>query len=561
VNATFMIFTFPTIVVNGILRKEILIGDPFYTARIKIASKNPFDLESGYVADPAANGKREIISLGETVIGSLKKILNLSLSDTYIYSTILMGVLALYLFSKILNNANKKATLYICSAGFFVFWGPHNDYSFERPISPQISVIAYLLIILGIKKALALNQSKFKIIIGILAGLSAYLSSPFTFIVASLGFLTYLFLILVAKKFNVLDFASIVAYTILVIPYMHSNVENSKAKSFKDLILRQGLIESHLPAARVTIIMLILTLFYVFLFSRFTKIKVFSRQKLFFNFLIIQVVVIAFVSNSNLLTGKALQFSNHFDHFSKIILILVIGCTIDAIKLDHLNLIKISNNFKLNQLMGILLILSLAVIIISKGLSVKEVEEHKLKEQSILSFIDKNINRDAVILFSNIGTSASAAAMLENKLFFSHDMFNYNYTQKEINYRYFATTACTAERIDKSSWGFTYGLRGLDKIGKIERYINYVKKLHLDSIFLESLLEQRSQEISNYSNLVSMSEKNSEQLMEIGCLDFIKSRDVEYLIVENNESWKLLALKENISFLSNIGTTFVYKIN
>ena len=320
INVTVTIFTFPTVVVNGIFRKEILIGDPFYTARIKIASENPFDMESGYVADPAADGNREIVSLGEAAIGFFKKILNLSLSDTYIYSTILMGVLALYLFSKILNNANKKATLYICSVGFFIFWGPHNDYSFERPISPQISVIVYLLIILGIKKSLALNQSKFKIIIGILAGLSAYLSSPFTFIVASLGFLTYLFLTLIAKKFNVLDFASIVVFTILVIPYMYSNVGNSKSESFKDLILRQGLIESHLPAARVTIIMLVIALFYVFLFSRFTKIKVFNRQKLFFNFLIVQLVMIAFVSNSNLLTGKALQFSNHFDSFSKVIL-------------------------------------------------------------------------------------------------------------------------------------------------------------------------------------------------------------------------------------------------
>ena len=561
VNVTFILFMLPTVVINGIFRKEFLIGDPFYTARIKIAANNPFEMESGYVADPAANGRREIISLGEAVIGLMKKILNLSISDTYIYSTILMAALALYLFSKILSNTNKKATLFFCSAGFFIFWGPHNDYSFERPISPQISIIVYLSTILLINKSLDSNESKFKLLLGILVGLSAYLSSPYTFIVVSIGFSTYLFLILIAKKFKLIDIVSLITYTIFVIPYIYLNLGNSKAESFNDLILRQGLIESHLPAARVTIIMFILALFYIFLFSRFKKIEMFNRQKLFLNFLMIQVAIIAIVSNSNLLTGKALQFSNHFDSFSKVILILVIGSTIDAIKSDHLNIIKITHNLKSNQFMRILLILSLVVIIVLKGFSVKEVEGSKLKEKSILSFIDKNINRDAVILFSNIGTSASAAAMLENKLFFSPDMFNYNYTQKEINYRYFATTACTAKRIDKSSWGFTYGLRGLDKIGKVDRYINYVKKLRLDDFFLNGLLLQQSQEVSNYANLVAMSEKDSQELMGTGCLNFIKSRNVNYLVVENNEAWKLLASKQLISFVSKIESVYVYKIN
>ena len=552
---------FPSLVINGIFRKEILIGDPLYTSRIKYAAKNPFDLGSGYVTDPGATGNREIISLGETVIGLLGKILNFSIWEIYIYSTIAMGLLALYLFSKILSNRNKKVTFLLCSGGLFLFWGPHNDFNFARPISPQITILVYLVIMFGIKKSLSSNVRKFKLLIGVLAGLSAYLSSPFTFIAASIAFFTYLFLTLTNQKITKIDYASLASYVILIVPYMFANLANSGSESFSDLTLRQGLIDSHLPAARVTIITLILILSYIMMFYKFKKIKIFNNQNLFLNFLIIQSLTIAIVSNSNLITGKALQFSNHFDHFSKIILILVIGSTLDSFNLTNSRLSRIFYKLKSSQLIPISLAFTLVTLMVIKGLSVKEIEKPTLKEQRIWSFIDKNIKNDAVILFSNIGMSAAASALIENKLFFSTDMFNFNYTQKEINFRYFATTACSVEIIDKSSWSFTYGLRGLDKIGKVDRYINYVKKLRIDDVFLKSLLLQQSQEVTNYANLVAMSEKDSRELKGIGCLNFIKSRNVKYLVVENNEAWKLLASKQLISFVSKVDSVFVYKIN
>ena len=151
---TFLIYMFPTLIMNGIIRNQFLLGDPLYTSRIKIAKVQPFNLGLNFIPEPNSPSDREILSLGETIIGGIGKFLNLNISQTYIYSTVFIAGIILVIFSKIITNTNYKMATLISAVTIFLFWGPRNNFNLSRPISPQISILLYLGVILLIKKSL-----------------------------------------------------------------------------------------------------------------------------------------------------------------------------------------------------------------------------------------------------------------------------------------------------------------------------------------------------------------------------------------------------------------------
>ena len=219
---------------------------------------------------------------------------------------------------------------------------------------------------------------------------------------------------------------------------------------------------------------------------------------------------------------------------------------------------RMSHTFKNNLKYAILVLL--IILLLNKLFYTKKIVDYQKTNEPLLSWISNNLNKDKAILFSDLGVAAEATVLISNKIFFDPNMFNYSFSQEEINLRYFATTGCSKNDIEES-WGFTHGLRGLDKIGKINRYIVYVEKLGLSNFFQDSLEKQKNYETQNYLNLISTANTQVKKITRTECIKFIKDRGISYIISNNENLWKLYIDSDELVTIARIGRNFIFKIN
>ena len=111
---SYLYLLFPNIMINGIIKNEFLLGDPFYAARMKPSNSLTDYSETLYAKnDSLLNGQTEIISLGELLISRISIVLGLDLPNSYVYSSIIFGILILLLF-QLIHVQPKSLRFYHC---------------------------------------------------------------------------------------------------------------------------------------------------------------------------------------------------------------------------------------------------------------------------------------------------------------------------------------------------------------------------------------------------------------------------------------------------------------
>ena len=182
---SYLFLLFPTVIWDGIFKREILVGDPFYTSRMKPTSLNQLDFANIYLPEGSIfNGKTEVLSLGEILLSKIGFYFNIGISDLYIYSSLLIGVAILFFMQKIFREFKMTGikTLLFSIIFLFIFWGPFLPYSLERPISPQIVLFLWLLFLLYFIRAIDTDLLKNHLIYGFISGISLYFHYPFIFL-------------------------------------------------------------------------------------------------------------------------------------------------------------------------------------------------------------------------------------------------------------------------------------------------------------------------------------------------------------------------------------------
>ena len=565
INAIFYIcylgLLFPTIIAQGIFHKEIMIGDPFYTSRIKSASNNILEINGNYLPTGSIfGGKTDLLSFGEMFIGGLGSLLQISVSDMYIYSSLLIGIGILYLLQKIfkLVNWDSSFSLFYCILGLYIFWGPFLPYGMERPISPQIVLLLWLTYILvSLKNMLDPSVSK-SIWVGVIAGLSLYIHYPFIFLQIESGLFILLIISLKKKKSLQTSLIPILVSCLLAIPNLLWNFNLSKHTEYKDLMFRAAMVNSHLPAAGKTGILGVIIIILTYLtMKNFNSDKVQPSKKVH-NFIIIQTIACVGIANSNLLTGKSIEFSNHFEIFIYALFILTLGIFIKKIGFSNAGYLTNSHSKNLSLVGSVLIIL---VLVFGSGINLSKVPKQPMptiKNQEIWQWANRNLDANVGILFE--AQAETAAIILEQKLFFSNDMFNFNFSQNEINKRYFANYGCVEEEFSNRTFSGISGVRKEALVHKIDRYIWISKILHLGDSVSKYLNNQKDLEVNSINSLKIAALNDFSTVSRYGCIEFSKSRGVNYIFTPQNGNWNRFSFDSRLKLIAVVQNMNVYQI-
>jgi hypothetical protein len=530
-----------------------MLGDPFYLARMKETSFLTLDQNIPYVSyNSNFGGKVEILSLGELVLGKLGLVSNLQVAELYIFSSLLIGLLILFLAQKVLKEIGIIGAniLIFLILGIFIFWGPFFPYSLERPISPQIILLVWLWFILNCLREIKITSYKTIIKLGFIAGLSAYLHYPYIFLQIQAGTMIFIIGMFLFKKpvkgFLLSTFLS----WVVALPHLLWSRNAALSQDYQDLLLRGGIIYNHIPTALSVVIFSIIALILIFiLLKRSTKVSLqFSRMPLLFLFS--QVVGCILVSNSNIVTGVSVQFSDHFDIFIKSLL-LIIGAVVFKVYLPQGQFLFISK--KVKYIFPVLILFSSLLYAFGNE---RLGQEQRTGIDTIVSYISTN----NAILIDDDDLATSASALLLNKTLTDYNIINYNFPQKEINQRYYVQSGCTIKNILEIEYFKIYSFRIISEKQKLLRISESLPNVDIFSNFERSLDRRIDNLIAEEEILLDQALDDFAEIDRSGCIDFLRARGVRYIVSSSPANWLEYKISNQIDEIKVNQHLTIYKV-
>jgi hypothetical protein len=561
---SYLLLLFPTVIWDGIVRRQILVGDPFYTSRMKPTSLNKLDFANVYLPEGSIfNGKTEALSLGEIFLSKIGFYLNIGISDLYIYSSLLIGVAILFFIQKIFREFKISGikTLLFSIVFVFIFWGPFLPYSLERPISPQLVLFLWLLFILYFIRAIDTDVLKNHVIYGFISGISLYFHYPFIFLQIQVGLVFFIIYKIINKQNVKKNIIAILISWVIAIPYLLWSMNANRFDTYQDLLLRQALITSHIPAAAITAAISFTSLGMVFLVFKYSNSKFESKMSFKVAFIGIQALSSAAVANSNLISGKAIEFSNHFEVFAKAIFILSCGLFFKYFKLFTYFEIRSKGNFRQKKSVSIFLVLLLMTFSFSYAANRGGSQGLDIGNTNLIDWSKDNLSKTDSLLIENPTTSSVSSVMLPNKLFMDGNIVWFNFSQKEINKRYYANSGCSLSDFTEVDYEAIYAFRGVAESRKIVRVLKVLEEFNLFPLLRNSLNKELEKETRNKSSLEDNAIDDFEDVKSVGCINFIKSRGVDFIYSDLENNWSSFEKQGLIKKIKVIGDTSVYKIN
>lgn len=558
---SYLFLLLPNVILNGIFNSSFLIGDPFYTARMKPGNAFTNYSETLYAKnDSLLNGKTEIISLGELLISKISLILRLEITELYIYSSIFFGLIVLLLFQLILKEFNimgyKSLVLSICM--IFVSWGPFFPYSLERPVSPQIILSLWLLILLICFRSIKNPSTINRLIAGTITGLSIYFHYPYIFLQTQAGLILFLLSMVIRKQPFKSYMSSILVSWIVAMPYFLWSWRANQFSEYRELLLRAGLIETHLPHAVRTLVISLVSLTILRLILKRSKQSLDKNVRTMIILLGSFALGNVFVSNSNLVTGKALQFADHFEVFVKAILILCISILFKYLTvskpLEHSSIKRLNKNlhYMISTLIFALSFTFAANTNTNVGISVYELE--------IVDWLRKNIPNNTTISIEAMSIANISSPLLPHKILTNNDIINYSFHQQEINQRYFANSGCNISSIDDTTYSAIYTFRGTSGISSGERVLQLLKTTNSFPGLQNSIENFLASQRLVIDDLKTEALSDFLKVKEMGCLNFIRSRGVEYILINSEKNWMKYIKSGEIEFFGYTGELAVYSV-
>ena len=550
---------FPTIWKEGIFGRKILIGDPFYTSRMKPTEFKSLNFTNIYLPKGSIfDGKTELISLGEMILSKLKVIFQLSLSDVYIFSSLILGIGILIYIQKIFKEFSVSGIhiIIFTIVGMFFLWGPFLPYSLERPISPQVILLIWVVYLFYYIKALKKQSYSSFILVGLIAGASLYFHYPFIFLQIQSGFFFLVILLITKKKeYKKHLIASLISW-IIAAPYILWALNAKSFPEYNELLLRQALIDSRIPAAFETSI---ISAIVIILISFSLKIQNKNKNGDHFflkHFISVQAFACAAVANSNLLLGKALEFSNHFEIFVKLLLILSIVIFIDSLNFFKIHKIYISKKVFI-YLVTFSFFCSSIIYMANKDSNVGL----DAQTTSIINWTQKNVpSTKGLLMMTDTNLSAVATVLLDSRIFFDSNIVWFNFSQKEINQRFYANSGCTIGSLKEPEYETIHAFAGIAESRKIVRVLNFLDTYNFPNFSKKLLIEELAKEMSKKQKLERLALRDFEEVRKNGCISFINSRGVNYIYTKNADIWNEDKNSEKLKLVKVLNGIYIYKI-
>jgi hypothetical protein len=438
----------------------------------------------------------------------------------------------------------------------FLFWGPFLPYGLERPISPQIVLLVWLFFIIVALRNVMKEQIKTSILVGLITAVSLYIHYPFIF----LQILSGMFILLISKiirKENLRHLLIIIGVSLIfAIPNIVFNYYNSQSKEYEAILFRFGFVDSHLPVAYKTFGLGIIVISILVYLKHSCKARNSIIKIPLLDFLIAQTIGCVAVSNSNLITGKSIEFSNHFDIFIYALFIISIGLFLSDLK--SIQFLKLIRSRKISLLTSSLVFFALISSTSIYANQIVEIKNPDINNQKIWDWVRHNISEDSGILFEVDAEAAST--LLSQRLFYSRDLFAFNFLQSEVNKRFFVNNGCSQSRFTEKDFSFVSGVRNEILIHKIDRYAHVFNSIGLDFFTKNYLSKQKMKELETLELFKLKVESDFAEVKQMGCINFLKSRGVNYIFSPVYGEWSKQSEQKDLEYVDTIQGVNVYKV-
>ena len=538
-------------------KRAVLAGitpnDSFYFTRIFSKETPTFSAENSYVGIKNLETlSNDSFSVPEILQRSAYIIFGGSIYENYIFFSFLYLSILIFTYSVFIKGSQKQNVPQmllmqgLALMSLLLILGNHGvastNYRFSRLVNPQFSILLWLLglllvshLIRRVEQGRSVNSV---VVFGALLTLISQYSYFFVFLSLTLTyFMTAIYLFLKNKRKDSLVIATI--WMIILLQWFTAFQFKQAQDGFLDAADRMGFLKSHFPGAIETVLLSLVSIglasFQQMFNSRRKEGTDFSSQLTAVNISSLSLII---ASNSNVITGKSVQFSDHFEIFAYLSLGLCISLLIW----------KVLINFKYGFLVlsvifsGIFVpqMLSLADVYVSK-------ESRALdQELNSISFSKVNVREVAVESPSHADLIPVYAPV---SVLFDTRIVSYAFRDNELLLRYFVSRGCP-ENLSASDLLFIYPYNLAPYYEKRERILQVLSWIRLNKysdLFVADLSRELNQRIREMQGEVIMF---YERYGEDSCLDLARSSGVKGIIFDGSGNWVNIVKEKNISSTS-----------
>ena len=554
------------------------ISDQFYFERIffsgnrNLAVGNPFHLIGS-----SNLASTEIISIGESIARLMYILLDNNINVTYLLFSFFCLFITLVFLVNFLNIEGKsfRTSVGVALIAFFILFSrfspfPNESFQFSRMISPQFPICLwsfqiYLVskIIRAISRGEAFNKANISFTLLTIVGLYAHY--PYLFICSIFAFAFLQLKILKTTKMIRIIFINFMILSVGCLPHIVHLFKYRNTTTYNETLVRIGLIDTRFPGSLYIIVTSFIIFILVKIFEKTVSSMKTDHLKIHFAVLKMTTLAILLASQSNIVSGYSVQFSDHFNILMNINLVALLGILVLFFQKNFswrwFSAKSINLGIKLRRgvrIAGIFLVIFIFYSTISGA-------SHPLKYatyQSNINSIFSKYNVNQVIVDVGILPQASlqqtVGAMSGRKILYSATLFGYGFTNKEVLERYWISGGCPNNLgINEINTIYGYTIAASEqKNNRIDYFLGF-----LPFELFKDYSENRKAILSDKRE--SIDADVSEYLItnKTDCLSLAKSFKVDAVIFSSDSKWYEIISKHNFTTFKLDNGLFVFIVS
>jgi len=522
--------------------------DSYYYQRIFSIDANALTLGNFYVdSNEFSYRSMTVLSIGETVQKLIFKLLRNNILTTYFFLTLVYLIIWIILITKLVSSSNNyyQSSL-IVIIFILLFLGnsriPNNGYPFARLISPQFTMMLWLLGIFIIKTIYLAKANPKKFYWYVLLYSIILMISSFSYLYSFLSLvgsgIILVSLLFFEKKYR-FSISLLALITLFSLPSFIINSIKSKENRFMDATERMGMISGRFPGSVTTILLCSVVIIFIFFQSYLNKnrLKIDESKKA----ILIMSLGILLASQSQLITNIEIQFY-HFNFFAQTCLMLALIHFLNNLVTEKFN--SLFNKYKVTIYTAVILIF----VVSSFGTRVLPIIQYYNYGFSNNAYNDQ-INPTDNVIMDELSLQYTFPIYSRAKVLYQADMAAYGYSNIELLDRAYVSAGCPS-KISNSlkSELLVYRLEGIkQKYNSIMRYLNLLGFERNFSNYREKLivsLNHKEKEIENEFNNYLLHEKEKD------CFQKAKDFDIDVIIFDKKSNWNSILNQRDLEIES-----------
>lgn len=517
-------------IVEGVAPLSIL-----YYPRIFSGSNTWHEIGDFFSGTAERVNSAEFIMLGDILQRVFYKLLGENIILTYKLFSLVYLIFWVYFLSRIISSDNKKkfsTSNWVIGTLLLITFNTNSlineGYGFYRLINPQFAILIWIIFIYVLTQYFTNENSTTRKVhsLSILCVLIFISSITYLFTFLALIGASVVFLMLLILKNKRSDALFFLKYSIVAITPLAINIVlKYNEHSYVQVLNRQGLIESRFPGALKTLVLcglILLFLYFVTSFSKSTR-----NNRPFNTTMFICTTGVAFASQSNVVTNKAVQFY-HFELFALILLLILISRSI----LAAISKIKFLRYFNFNK--RNILTFGIILLTLLNFYNVRLDHANPIKQ-----FFKTNFTSQENLIVDISGFEYSIPVYTHSRILYQGDIPAYRFSDEEIMKRYFINSGCDINS-DFLNIPALFVYQATPLLQKEAQVLKYSQLLNLENQF-RSVHESYAAEAKVINKSINSSIANFKQKnFNFNCVDLAKKFEINAIIFDNKSNWKNL---------------------